>query len=363
MADGYAPFVSRVIGSDEGNVQLDAVLHRAATTVVTVTKPDGQPANYADVGLVSPGVYLRLTQGGFNRQNVQSGGSLLRTKADGTFELPPDDSVTRMIVASPDGYAEAVPAALSANPVMQLQPWGQLQVACFSGGKPAVGREYELKLGGGSSDTVSFDYGMTRVKTDERGQFSVSQLPPGKHQLIRLIPVKVTGSGSEGRKYGDKTPFEIRPGETTTLNLGTSTYTVTARLQWPSGIQRQPQWHISVILGTTMPVMPPEVMTNETARAAFLQTDEFKAAQQNWHSYQATINDDDTISVDEVEAGDYIFAVAVFERFPSNSSAGTVSRFKNGFQSTAKVTIPADPPSGNLDAGVIELQTIIPIRP
>jgi hypothetical protein len=107
-----------------------------------------------------------------------------------------------------------------------------------------------------------------------------------------------------------------------------------------------------------MPIMPPEVMTNETARAAFLQTDEFKAAQQNMHSYQATINGDDTVSVDEVKAGDYVFGVAVFEMLPSNSSGGTVSRFKNFFQSTVKVTIPADPPSGNLDAGVIELQAV-----
>ncbi|MGA2281739.1 MAG: sigma-70 family RNA polymerase sigma factor [Verrucomicrobiota bacterium] len=356
MADGYAPFISRAIGPDEGDVQLDVVLHRAAATVVTVNKPDGQPASDADVGLVSPGAHLWLTQGGFNRQNVQSGGSLLRTKADGTFELPPDDSITRVMVASPDGYAEAVPTALSANPVLQLQPWGQLQVACFSGGKPAVGREYELELGGGSPDTVSFDFGMTRVKTDERGQFSVSQLPPGKHQLVRLILVKVTGSGSQGRMQGDKTPFEIRPGETTTLNLGTSTYTVTGRLQWPPGVQRQSQWHIDVSLYTPMPAMSPEVMTNAAALAAFLQTDEFKAAQQNMHSYQATINDDDTVLADEVPAGDYMFGVAVFEVLPGNSSGGTVSRFKNFFQSTVKLTIPANPPSGNLDAGVIELQ-------
>ena len=36
IADGYAPFVSRAIGPDEGDVQLDVVLHRAVATVVTV---------------------------------------------------------------------------------------------------------------------------------------------------------------------------------------------------------------------------------------------------------------------------------------------------------------------------------------
>jgi RNA polymerase sigma factor (sigma-70 family) len=361
QADGYAPFISRVIGPDEGNVQLDVVLHRAVAAVVKVNQPDGQPASNADVGLVFPGARLWLGLGGFNRQNVQTGGSLLRTDANGSFELPPDDSIVRVIVASPDGYAEATPAALSASSVMQLQPWGRLEVICVSGGKPAAGREYQLELGGGSGETVSFDFQMSRVKTDEQGQLLVSQLPPGRHQLTRLY-VQSRTEHSSSWESGDKTPFEIRPGETTTLNLGASNYTVTARLQWPTGVQRQSQWHIAAGLETPMPVMPPEVMTNETARAAFMQTDEFKAAQQNWHSYQGTINDNDTVSVDEVRAGDYVFGVAVFEMPGTNSSPGSIVRSKNLFRGTINVTIPADPPSGNLDAGVIELQAV-PIRP
>ena len=278
----------------------------------------------------------------------------MRTDASGSFELPPDESITRVIVACPDGYAEAVPAALSANPVMQLQPWGQLQVTYTSGGKPAAGREYQLELGGGSSETVSFDSGMARVKTDDLGQFSLSQLPPGRHQLIRIFLQPQVGNITSWM-YGDKTPFEIRPGEVTTLNLGTSNYTVTARLQWPAGVQRQSQWHITAFLHTPLPLIPPEVMTNATARAAFLQTDEFRAAQQKMHSYEATINDD-TVSVDEVQAGDYLLGVNVFELPKGNPSPGAIVKHGSLFQGTINVTIPADPPSGNFDAGVIELQ-------
>ena len=233
--------------------------------------------------------------------------------------------------ASLDGYAEAAPATLSANPVMQLQPWGQLRVTYISGGKPAAGREYQLELGGGSPETVSFDFGMSIVKTDERGQFSVSQLPPGRHQLTRLYVQSRTEHGSSW-VGSDKNPFEIRPGETTTLNLGASNYTVTARLQWPPGIQRQSQWRIAADLQTPMPVMPPEVMTNKAVRAAFMQTDEVKAAQQNWYSYQGTINDDDTVSVDEVRAGDYMFGAAVFEMPGTNSSPGSIVRSRNLFR-------------------------------
>jgi hypothetical protein len=361
MADGYAPFISRVIGPNEGNVQLNVVLHRAVATVVTVNKPDGQPANNADVGLVFPGACLWLIQGGFNRQNVQTGGSLLRTKADGTFELQPDDSITRVIAASSDGYVEVAPATLSVNPVMQLQPWGQLRVTYISGGKPAAGREYQLELGGGSPETVSFDFGMSIVKTDEQGRFSVAQMPPGRHQLTRLYVQSRTEHGTSW-EGGDETSFEIRPGETTTLNLGASNYTVIAKIHWPDGIRREPQWKIGAGLHTPMPVIPPEVMTNETARVAFLQTDEFKAAQQNARSYQATINGDDTLSVDEVRAGDYELGVFVFEMPNGNTAPGSYVQPRRLFQGTLNVTIPADPPSGNLDAGVIELQTA-PVSP
>ena len=361
MAEGYAPFVSRAIGPDEGNVQLDVVLHRAVATIVTVRKPDGQPAGNADVGLVSPGARLWLGRGGFNHQNVQSGGSLMRTDANGTFELTPDDSITRVIVACPDGFAEAVPAALAASPVMQLQPWGQLQVIYNSGGKPAAGREYQLELGGGSSETVAFDSGMARVKTDEQGQFSLSQLPPGRHQLIRIYVQPETGNITSWMR-GDKTPFEIRPGEVTTLNLGTSNCTVTARLKWPVGVQRQSQWRINAFLHTPMPVIPPEIMTNETSRAAFLQTDEFETAWQNARSYPANINGDDTVSMDEVQAGDYRLEVWVYEKPKGSSPPGVIVQHANLFQGATNVTIPADPSSGNSRRGTIELQTV-PVPP
>ena len=45
IADGYAPFISRVIGPDEGDVELNVTLHRAATTSVTVYDPDNRPAS------------------------------------------------------------------------------------------------------------------------------------------------------------------------------------------------------------------------------------------------------------------------------------------------------------------------------
>ncbi len=147
MADGYAPFVTHVIGGNEGNVELNVSLHRAPAITVTVYKPNGQLAALTDVGLVYPGAHLNLTQGGFSHEYyIHAGGSLLRTGVSGTFSLQPDNSITRVVVASPDGYGEATPAALAANPTLQMQPWGRLEATTYNQGRPIGGREYGLSF-------------------------------------------------------------------------------------------------------------------------------------------------------------------------------------------------------------------------
>ena len=160
---------------------------------------------------------------------------------------------------------------------------------------------------------------------------------------------------------GNKTKFAIRPGETTTLYLGTNNYTLTAKVQWPPGFLRKSEWQMITSLQTSLPVIPPEIRTNQAARAAFVQSVEFKTALKNVQRYQPALNTDDTLSVDEVQPGDYDFFVGVY------SGPGTDITFSSGGQSTGlkriaqggvHVTVPADPPSGNLDAGVIEVQNV-----
>ena len=136
LAEGYAPFVSRRIGPDEGSVSLDVTLRRAVEIAVRVRNVDGSPAAGVEVGLVSASSHLKLGRNGFLREEVVSAGSLLRTEVDGVFKLPADDSILRVIAASADGYGETLPSALAANPILQLQPWGHLEIKCTSGGRP-----------------------------------------------------------------------------------------------------------------------------------------------------------------------------------------------------------------------------------
>jgi hypothetical protein len=354
-ADGYAPYVSRAIGADEGDVELNVVLQPVATATVTVYKPDGQVARGVDIGLVSPTAGLKLAQGGFAHRSFESSGSLFRTDASGTIALAPDNTVTRVMAANPDGYGEATLAALAANPVIQMQPLGRLEVACFSGGKPATGREYGVGFADLPFQAADFESGTWRATVDGEGKFFLGHLPATKLRLLRIRTEK------NGWSSTPETTFEIRPGQTTTLTLGASNYTVTARLAWPAGMQRQANWLIHAGVHTPWPPIPPEVMNSDAAREAFMQSPEFakyQAATQNAQRFPGTVNGDGTVAIEDVLAGDFVLSVTASSPQATNNleGGGTSVRFQAVAQGEMKVTIPADPPAGTLDLGAVEMK-------
>ncbi|PYJ84508.1 MAG: hypothetical protein DME22_12610 [Verrucomicrobia bacterium] len=212
-ADGYAPFVSRTIGADEGEVRLDVTLQKAVSTTVTVRLPDGRPASGADVGLVSLGARLNLVPGSFSRQNLQTAGSLLTTDSEGRFRLPPDNAIVRVIVAHTGGFAEIAPAALSANTTLPLQPWGRLEGICLSGERAAIDQSLALEYGGGDFNTISAGSGF-KAQTDAVGRFVFPQAPPGRHTLMPVVTLS-----SNSWTSMPLTEVEVRPGETTSVTV------------------------------------------------------------------------------------------------------------------------------------------------
>jgi len=129
---------------------------------------------------------------------------------------------------------------------------------------------------------------------------------------------------------------------------------VTAHIVWPAGLQRQPDWQISAAVHTPAPPIPPEIMTNPAAMKELMATEEFKTFQKNARQFQATINADDTLSAEEVVPGDYELGIYVFSN-PANKN------FKQIALGSIKLTVPADPPSGTIDAGTVEMKAAPPM--
>jgi protocatechuate 3,4-dioxygenase beta subunit len=226
-AEGYAPFVTRIIRPDEGDVLLDVALHRAPVVNVTIYTPAGQLARNAEVGFVFPGARLSLVPGGFSNNFDRSGGSVVRTDRGGRFQLPADPSISRIIVTSPDGYADTTPAKVSEYPVIQLQSWGRLELTSHSSGKPAVGVEYELEFENGAAEPVSFDFAGSRFKTDDKGRIIIEKMPFGRHSVTRLNTT--TNGGHTVWTYSaEKTFFQITAAATTSVSLEESNEVVNA---------------------------------------------------------------------------------------------------------------------------------------
>jgi RNA polymerase sigma factor (sigma-70 family) len=353
-SDDYFPFVSRVIAPDEGNVQLDVVLHRKNAFDVSVVLPDGSSAGPTDIGLVSPGAQLLLAPGSFSRQGgVGRADSMLRADADGHFRLLAEPAVTQVIAANPSGYAEANPAALAKNPVLVLQPWGKLEGSYLSGKEPAAGRDLFLQFAQQDPTSISFDFSF-KVTTDSQGHFLFPQVPPGKLKIVRLIHVLPNGFSQQPQQPLPDGDVEIRPGETTTKTIGGEGYTVKARIHWPDDATPGKDWNLTAVLGTAPPQWVLDAADNPAAAAqlaAQLQNSpEMKDYARTARQFQAEIaNDYATVTVENVPAGDYVLLAGAILN-GQGEAKGSV------FGHSSRLTVPSDPPNGTLDAGELLLR-------
>lgn len=352
-ADGYAPFITRAVKATEGEFRFEVGLRPALATPVTVLSPDGRPASGADVGLVSPGARLKLVPGGFERDNVQSGGSLLLTDSQGRFSLAPDESVTRIIAANGLGYAEASPSALAAEPTLILQPWGRLEGTYLSGGEGAANRELLFQYGQGALDTVSTDFTAYRVTTDSEGRFAFSKVPPGKHRLVRVITEKVSGTSSWSNDH-PLMEVVILPGETAAVTIGGSNYCVIARFKWPEELNPGTNADVFASIHTTPSLTPPpDALNNPQALAAWRELPEVKADLANRRYYGMTQKADGTWAGDDVLPGSYTMTVSIVQQMPAEAGGS-----KTLAKAEVPLTVPPDPPTGKLDLGEIPLQPV-----
>jgi len=321
--------------------------------VITVLDPDGRRAAGADVGLVGPGTQLELLPGGFSRNSAGSA-SLLATDDSGCFTFTAADTISRVIVADAVGYAETTPAELTNSPTLTLQPWGQIDGTCMSGGQPVAGREYLFSLfGDDGNNSITTDFTAFKVESDADGKFTLAKVPPGKHYLVRLVRTHVSPGGM-GWMHGQKTEVVVQPGETTPVTFADTGYTVTASVQWPGGV-RPTNAMLNASLHTPMPPLPTGLNGHPDLIRQYYQSPEFQALAKSSQHYPVAANADGSLAAEDVPPGDYTLSVMVMFLQPG----GEPSRVLSGHD--ISVTVPSDPPTGKLDAGTIEL-TEMPVQ-
>src|ERR1017187_8279948 len=346
-ADGYAPCVSRLIRCDEGEVQLDAALRPANSIKVTVVNPNGRPAAKAEVGLLGEGTPLTLLAG---RLEANFGSGLLRTDSEGAFQLPPDQAIERVIAMNPQGFAIASPSALAGEPTLQLQPFGRLEGRWLVRNQPAPQKRlvlyYECP---GTTASLGLNGNAVSATTDVQGHFVFPQVPPGKFRLTWPVP---EGNGVTTMK--PVAEATVRPGETATVTIGEG-YVVSLRLRWPDDLALAKSTRSGVFMHTPGPEPPALIMHDSQALAQWAQSPEIQARMHDVRGYEFVEGTDGVWTADGVQAG----TTDALESRAMDVAA------TNGFwvfiaYGQTSVTIPAEPSTGQIDAGELVLQRAKP---
>jgi RNA polymerase sigma factor (sigma-70 family) len=350
-ADGYAPFVTRVIRGDEGEVPLDVTLRRAEEKRVLISLPDGSPAVDADVAFVGKATRLTIIPGGLSRNQTK----IITTDNQGSFILPDDESILRVIVAHAAGFIETTPAELTANPNVRLGAWGRIEGTYLSGGEPATGRTLSIQYAPRiiNEGYIYMDFEKFSETVDAQGQFVFPQAPPGQHKLGRWMPASPPASAGT-RQLMPLADVEVRSGETTTLTIG-SGYEVSVRLVWADDWRPGKGTQTFVMMRTGFPAPPAEIAGNAAALEQWRQTPEIQEALKNAHSYRLNEEADGTWAAEGVLAGNtYTVEASVWDQNAPNAARAPI------VSGRTTVAISAEPADGKINAGEIVLHRVEP---
>ena len=351
-AEGYAPYVTRVIRPDEGEVEFAVTLQPAESVTVSVILPDGRPAAHCEVGFVSPGADLTLRPGGLEGR---SGGAVVTTDATGRFRLPADDTVTMVVAAHPQGFAMAPPAALKTEPVLPLQPWARVEGRAWSRGRPAPGREFLLAPASpGIWPAFQFDHSNYRVTSDARGEFVFERVPPIELQLVELIPFETPPpQRAKGWSHNPLETVSAKPGQTAFVEIGKDAVAVRLRLRWPDGSRPQPDERIAfATIATPMPQPPADIRGSPQALAEWSRRPEVQAARATARAWPLTQVSESAWEAEDVRPGQYVVRVGLR---PASGDAADPSPAR---LLEAPVVVSAGGEGAVLDLGEVALQPL-----
>ncbi len=346
-ADDYAPFVSRHVAHDEGEVTLDVRLEPSKSIQVTVLGPDHRPLPDADIGLATEGVQLMLLPGRLDRRNLTP----QVTDAQGQFRWSPDPAVIRVLVLHPMGFAMVLPADLAKDPTVQLQPWARIEGVIFRGGRPAANVEFMLAFPELPRNAVAFDFNAYRPASDAEGRFTFPVVPPVPLNLIELVDLDPTTTSGrpESRSWTDRPrgKLELKPGETHRVELGKFDRTVRLGLRPPPGIQGGIRF---AAITTPGPLPPQEIRQDPAALQRWAQQPEIRAALGKATQVPLKPTGDGRWESGEIQPGQYRVQAVVLPPGvePGPSTVPTILM--------APLLVPESAESGLLDLGDVLLQ-------
>ena len=322
-AEGYEPARLTPTLSSDTIPELTFKLRPASGWSGTVLLPNGEPAVDAEVGISTHERTLIL---GDRRFLFREQSIIRRTDASGRFQLDALSSERasgRVVVAvHSQGYAEHDADRFASGLKLELLPWGRIEGVLRSRGEPLANEQvYIMKRDWNPwTSAINLYSGQFAVRTDATGRFAFESVPPGDHQLGR----------APYHALDTRLTVQVRPGETTRIQVGGDGQSVTGRIVIPG---RDPGFNFSNSTGLlkrqqVRPIDLPRVRRkdypsdeayeqaakgNAVACITYWRSAEGLEAWRAQRSYGVKFEADGTFHADDVPPGEYTLRVTLNE--------------------------------------------------
>jgi len=336
-AEGYEPFISRLIESNEESAHFDISLQRGVTPVITVLLPNGEPAAVADVAFAIEGALLKHVSGRLYRKQSEDSPPR-QTDSKGQFRFDSDKQVAQIVISHPKGCAVVRPDDLVQTQTIHLQPWGTLEGVYKNPGNSRNGRLFLLTYEFGT--VRSMEYAMT----DQQGRFIFNKAFPGTHTLQQIVR---TPQDNE-QPIGLRREVEIKPAQTTKVEMGGG-YTVIAKIRLPGGVPKDIEIYGAV--HTEFPAAPKNLEDDEEALAEWRSQPEVQEQFRAVKNFLFAPQPDGTWAAEGVEPGEYYVSATAYTPDVYEGEEVQVWAAQG-----PKISVPSAPATGTIDIGELVLQ-------
>lgn len=316
-ADGYKVAVSRDIASNEGNVELNFELVRAADIVITLQTPDGKPAADAEVALGLRDEQIHVRNGQFTRSTYAA---RLKADASGVLRMPFRDQSFEVYVLHPSGYAQISSQDNAISELVTLNAWASVSGVLHSGNKPAAEVDVQLYSSGNLTSELCSVSCYSNSQADANGEFTIPCVFPGTGRIGREITYMVRDGATEVTSSQELTATYIA-GETTTIEIGRGGRPVTGRLVLPEDYKQAIVWRqlcLDVAADIPEPIPIGLDQNDPNAFAKWQQTREARDYEVAMHAFQsrkdaqpvfrASVDRDGSFRIDNVPSGEFVLS-------------------------------------------------------
>ncbi|HTV39121.1 MAG TPA: M56 family metallopeptidase [Candidatus Sulfotelmatobacter sp.] len=322
----------------------------------TAVLPDGTPAADAQVGLEIKGQFLTLGKASIISYNGWRDGYVAHADSDGKFTLPMYKDADSVIVVSDNGFARVSVDALKQSPRVVVQPWAKIEgTLLVSGRHPGANRLIALRDWGGlmGPPMLNFDWDAFRAKTDTKGQFVLTYIPPGTHHVDLELP---EGNGWTSDPLG---VVEFKAGETERMTFGGNGRTVIGRVKVGKGAPADwKQGHLYLQTVSAFEAKFKDARTREE-RMKIMQSPAYQKEMMNMHNYPAALSPDGSFKAEDVVPGKYGLSINFFNQGPIPMAAMPATM--TNLITERQLTVPKEMGTNDVpvDLGTIDLKTVI----